>query len=55
VPASGERRAAGLPIRVLQADVRTFRLSEPVDLITCEFDALNHILRKSGLLARKQS
>jgi SAM-dependent methyltransferase len=42
-------RAAGLRVRVLRADMRTFCLPEPVDLITCAFDALNHIPRKSDL------
>lgn len=42
-------RAAGLPVRVLRADMRSFRLPESVDLITCEFDAVNHIPRKSDL------
>jgi SAM-dependent methyltransferase len=37
------------PIRVLQADMRAFRLTEPVDLVLCEFDALNHIPRKPDL------
>jgi SAM-dependent methyltransferase len=40
---------AGLPLRVLQADMRSFRLPERVDLITCEFDALNHVPRKRDL------
>ncbi|HSW50786.1 MAG TPA: class I SAM-dependent methyltransferase, partial [Bryobacteraceae bacterium] len=40
---------ARLPLRVLQADMRSFRLPEPVDLVTCEFDALNHVPRKGDL------
>jgi len=40
---------AGLPIRVLQADMRSFRLPKAVDLITCEYDALNHVPRKADL------
>ncbi|MGH9433141.1 MAG: class I SAM-dependent DNA methyltransferase [Terriglobia bacterium] len=36
-------------ISVLRADMRTFRLPEPVDLITCEFDAVNHVPKKSDL------
>jgi SAM-dependent methyltransferase len=40
---------AGVPLRVLRADMRRFRLPEPVDLITCEFDALNHVPRKTDL------
>jgi len=42
-------RRAGLPLRVLHADIREFRLPEPVDLITCEGDAVNHIPRKADL------
>ncbi len=40
---------AGLRLRVLQADMRSFRLPAQVDLITCEFDALNHVARKKDL------
>lgn len=40
---------AGLPLRVLQADMRSFRLPKPVDLVTCEFDALNHVPGKADL------
>jgi SAM-dependent methyltransferase len=40
---------AGLRLRVLQADMRSFRLPKAVDLITCEFDALNHVPRKAHL------
>ncbi len=40
---------AHLPVRVLRADIRTFELPEPVDLVTCELDALNHIPRKADL------
>ncbi|MGH9455688.1 MAG: class I SAM-dependent DNA methyltransferase, partial [Terriglobia bacterium] len=36
-------------ISVLRGDMRTFRLPEPVDLITCEFDAVNHVPKKSDL------
>ena len=39
----------GLPLRVIRADMRSFRLPEPVDLILCEFDALNHVDRKGDL------
>lgn len=40
---------AGVPLRVLRADMRSFRLPEPVDLVLCEFDALNHVPRKADL------
>lgn len=42
-------KAAGLPIRILRGDMRTFRLPEQVDLVTCEYDALNHVPRKEDL------
>lgn len=42
-------------VTVIEADMRRFRLPERVDVITCEFDALNHVPRKSdlGLVARR--
>lgn len=42
-------RRAHLPLRVLRADMRRFRLPEPVDLVTCEADALNHVPHKTDL------
>jgi SAM-dependent methyltransferase len=36
-------------IRVIRADMRDFHLPHPVDLITCEFDAINHVPRKQDL------
>jgi SAM-dependent methyltransferase len=42
-------RAARLPVRVIRGDMRDFRLPQPVDLVLCEFDALNHVERKSDL------
>ncbi|MCW5979993.1 MAG: methyltransferase domain-containing protein [Bryobacteraceae bacterium] len=42
-------RQAGVTVRVLQADMRDFRLPQPVDLVTCEFDALNHVPRAKDL------
>src|SRR5436190_20478657 len=40
--ARSKARGAGVSVKVLQSDMRTFRLPQQVDLITCEFDALNH-------------
>jgi len=37
------------PVRVLQADMRSFRLPEPVDLVLCEYDAVNHVPKKADL------
>ena len=45
----GKARAVGLPLKVICADMRKFALPEQVDLITCEFDAINHVPRKSDL------
>ena len=42
-------RRARLPVRVIRADMRSFRLPQMVDLITCEGDALNHLPRKADL------
>jgi SAM-dependent methyltransferase len=39
----------GVSMRVLRQDMRALRLPEPVDLITCEGDALNHLPRKTDL------
>ncbi len=38
-----------VPVKVIQGDMRDFRLPEPVDLVTCEFDAVNHVQRKTDL------
>ena len=40
---------AYLPVRVFGADMRHFRLPESVDLVTCEYDALNHVPRRADL------
>ncbi|HWQ53613.1 MAG TPA: class I SAM-dependent methyltransferase [Bryobacteraceae bacterium] len=42
-------RRARLPVEIIEADMRRFRLPEPVDLVTCEFDAINHVPRKADL------
>jgi SAM-dependent methyltransferase len=42
-------RRAGLTVRVLRGDMRSFRLPQKVDLITCEFDALNHVPTRADL------
>jgi SAM-dependent methyltransferase len=42
-------REAGVSVRVLHADMRSFRLPEAVDLVTCEFDAVNHVPRKADI------
>jgi SAM-dependent methyltransferase len=42
-------RREGLPVRVVRADMRSFRLPEVVDLVLCEFDAVNHVPQASDL------
>ena len=42
-------RRAGLSVRIIHADMRDFRLPEPVDVITCEGDAVNHVPQKDDL------
>lgn len=42
-------KRAGADVTILDADMRTFRLPEPVDLVLCEFDALNHVPKKADL------
>ncbi len=40
---------ARLRVNVLRGDIRNFRLPDPVDRLTCENDALNHIPHVSDL------
>src|SRR5262249_46403291 len=47
--ARAKARQAQLPLHVVQADMRSFRLPEPVDLVLCEFDALNHVPHMADL------
>ena len=42
-------REEDVAIKVIKADMRSFRLPHPVDLVTCEFDALNHLPRHADL------
>jgi SAM-dependent methyltransferase len=47
---AGEKaKRARLSIHVLRADMRSFRLPQAVDLVTCEGDALNHVARRADL------
>ncbi len=48
-------KLAGLKIRVIRADMRDFRVPEPVDLIVSEADAINHIPEKPDLWKVAQS
>ncbi len=47
--ARAKARRSGVRVRVLQGDMRWFRLPEPVDLVTCEYDAINHVPRHEDL------
>lgn len=40
---------AHLAVCVFRADMRNFRLPSAVDLVTCEFDALNHVPNRADL------
>ena len=42
-------RETGLEVRVSRQDMRSFTLPEQVDLVLCEYDALNHVPRKRDL------
>lgn len=42
-------KRAGLTVRVLRGDMRTFKLPHAVDLITCEYDAINHVPQRADL------
>jgi SAM-dependent methyltransferase len=39
------RNCRGLPVRLCQADISRLHLAGPADLITCNFDTLNHLTR----------
>ncbi len=42
-------RAAKLDVTVIRADMRRFRLPEQVDLVLCEFSAVNNLTDRRGL------
>lgn len=48
--AKEKARRAGVRLRVIRADMRSFELPRPVDLILCEGDALNHVPERRDLL-----
>lgn len=49
--ALARRQCAGLPVTVLQQDIRRLALPGPVHLITANFDTLNHLLTIRDLAA----
>lgn len=44
------RNCRGLKVCLLRQDIRAFRLPRAVDLITCNFDTLNHLVGDGDLL-----
>ncbi len=49
--ARAKTRDSGLPVRWLREDMRHFSVPEPVDAVTCYYDAINHLLTERDLLA----
>jgi len=47
--ARAKARTAGASMRVIQADMREFQLPQPVGLVLCNGDALNHVPRRADL------
>lgn len=47
--AAKNAKKAGQKVSIQEADMRSFRLPHPVDLITCEYDALNHVPARGDL------
>lgn len=44
------RNCRGLKVCLLRQDIRSLRLPRPVDLVTCNFDTLNHLVGDGDLL-----
>jgi len=47
--ARANAQKANVPISVIQADMRSFQLPEPADIVLAEYDVLNHLDAKSSL------
>lgn len=48
---AGRKQAArARKVSFLQQDMRSFRLPQPVDVVTCLFDSVNHLLSRVDLL-----
>ncbi len=47
--ARDKAKRAHLAVRVFRADMRDFRLPSAVDLVTCEYDAVNHVPNRADL------
>jgi SAM-dependent methyltransferase len=48
--ARAKLRGPGVRVSFLKQDMRDLRLPEPVDLVTCMFDSINHLPGKADLL-----
>ena len=49
------RNCRGVSVCLLRQDIRALRLPQPVDLITCNFDTLNHLVQDGDLAASFRS
>lgn len=47
--ASAKAFRAKVHVRVVHEDMRSFKLPEPVDLVLCEFNPINHLGKKSDI------
>ena len=47
--ARDKAKRAQLAVRIFRADMRDFRLPNAVDLVTCEYDAVNHVPNRADL------
>jgi SAM-dependent methyltransferase len=47
--ARANAKEANVPISVIQADMQSFQLPEPADIVLAEYDVLNHLHAKSDL------
>ena len=52
--AQARRKLAGANVSFLQQDLRSLRLPQPVDLVTCMFDTLNYLTTTAGVQAALQ-
>jgi SAM-dependent methyltransferase len=53
--ANAKRHLARSRVEFLRQDMRRFRLPEEVDLVTCMFDSVNHLLTAGDVLAMLRS
>jgi len=53
--ARANAQKANVPVSVIQADMRSFQLPEPADIVLAEYDVLNHLDAKSSLATVAES